>query len=96
MEQPPRRPEGGDEQLLHEAEPTPWAPDAARARQIIEEGLNAAEGGDREIEDWVAGHIARQLSTHDGSAMDVFARTGEVTAGLRFELVARLREPAST
>ena len=51
MEQPPRRPEGGDEQLLHEAEPTPWAPDAARARQIIEEGLNAAEGVDREIED---------------------------------------------
>lgn len=75
-----RHPEGGEGQRRREDE-------AARVRRIIEEGTAFATAHDQEIDDWVARHIAIELSGRRGSAVDSLASTGEITAGLRFELL---------
>jgi hypothetical protein len=87
MEQPPRRPEGGDNRVPPGDGTVPLELEPARREEILEEGIEAAVAADTEVEDWIARHIALQLREGEDSALGVFARTGEITSGLRYELL---------
>jgi hypothetical protein len=87
MEQEPRpRPEEGAAQPLFSEGPTPVGVEPAVARRIIEDGIRDAEAAGQCVEDWVARHIALQLKDEDGSGLDLFAQSGEVTVHLLAEL----------
>jgi hypothetical protein len=58
-----------------------------QARRIIEDGIRIAEGAGQTVDDWVARHIAVALRDEAGSALDLFARSGEIDAELRPELI---------
>lgn len=87
MEQPPRRPEEGSDQAPPESGEVPLELEPARREELIEEGIEIAVAAGIEVDDWIARHIALQLSEGEGSTLNVFARTGEITAGLRYELL---------
>jgi hypothetical protein len=87
MEQVPRRPEGGDEQPLPTEGLPPVEVERGQAQKIIEEGIQVAEAAGQRVEDWVAGHIARQLMTENDSGLDMLARSGEITEELQPELI---------
>lgn len=86
MEQAPQPRQGDDEQPLPGEDLVPIEVEPIRARKIIEDGITAAEAAGQVIGDWVARHVALQLKDEDGSGLDVFARSGEVTTDLLAEL----------
>lgn len=87
MEQPPQRPEGGNEQPLPLDGLLPVEVEPGQAQKIIDDGIQVAEAAGQRVEDWVAGHIARQLMAEDDSGLGVLARSGEITENLQPELI---------
>lgn len=88
MERQPRHPEDDNQSLWtggEDARPVEVKP--RRARDIIEEGIERAAAAEEEVEDWVARHIALQLNPQDGSALELFVRTGELADDFPAELV---------
>ena len=87
MEQRPKEQEGSEnDQALTSEIAALVERDAGYRQQLIEYGIEAATG-EGVVADWVARHIAQELGDEPGSALDTLARTGEVTAGLRYELL---------
>ena len=87
MEELPRAQEGSEDEQTRAAEMVAAVErDAGLRAQLIGYGIDAADSGDRLIADWVAKYIAEELSDQADSALDVLARTGEITGGVRYEL----------
>lgn len=83
----PRHPGEDDGQPLPGEIPAHAEIAPGQARRIIEDGITAAEHAGAAIDDWVAGHVARQLKTEDSSALDVLVQSGEITEDLQPELM---------
>lgn len=88
MEELPRAQEGSEDEQARAAADMAAAVerDAGVRERLIGYGVDAADSGDRLIADWVAKYIAEELSDQPDSALEVLARTGEITAGVRYEL----------
>ena len=87
MEELPRVHEGGeDEQQLADLAANVER-DAGIRQRLIDYGIDAAEQAGTVIDDWVAKHVAQELSDQPDSALDVLARTGEITPSVRAELL---------
>lgn len=86
-ENEPRRPDWNEAPRLPAEDPAVAELRPGQARRIIEDGIRIAGAAGQNIDDWVARHIALQLRGEDGSALNLFARTGEVDGELQPELI---------
>jgi hypothetical protein len=87
MEHEPRRPEEDGEQLLPDEDLAPVEVEPGQSRKIVEDGISAAEAAGERVEDWVARHIAWQLKTEDGFALDMLIQSGQIAEELQPELL---------
>lgn len=96
MERRPRNPEEEHEQPLPDEHAGSVEIEPGQAWKIIRDGMAAAEAAGRDIEDWVARHIAWQLRTGDGSPLDTFARSGCISDDFRSELIGNYDQAGTT